>query len=58
MYAALEESTNKLFLIDAVNNKIIDSEMKLSALPMSCQLIATQKPYLIGFYGNKIFCVK
>ncbi len=58
VYASLETSSNKLFLSDPFQNKIIDTEIKLSKLPETCILINNEKPYLVGFYGNKVFCIK
>ena len=58
LYAALENGSNNLFLIDVVENKVIDTEIKLTKLPDNCSLISNEKPYLIGFYGNKVFCIK
>jgi len=58
LYTALENSTDNLFLIDVVENKITDTEIKLTKLPNNCVLISNEKPYLIGFYGNKVFCIK
>ena len=58
IYVALEKSTNKLFLIDVVENKITDTEIKLDKLPDNCNLISNEKPYLLGFYENKVFCIK
>lgn len=58
LYTALESSTNNLCLLDVVENKITDTEIKLSQLPNNCVLINNEKPYLIGFYGNKVFCIK
>jgi len=58
LYMALENETNKLFLIDVIENKITDTEIKLSRLPENCMLINNESPYLVGFYGNKVFCIK
>jgi len=58
LYASLESGTNNLFLVDIVENKITDTEIKLTKLPDNCTLISNEKPYLIGFYGNKVFCIK
>jgi len=58
LYAALENGTNNLFLADVTENKITDTEIKLTKLPDNCVLISNEKPYLIGFYGNKVFCIK
>jgi hypothetical protein len=58
LYAALEANTNNLFLADVTENKITDTEIKLTKLPDNCVLISNEKPYLIGFYGNKVFCIK
>ena len=57
-YAALEANTNNLLLIDMIENKVTDTEIKLTKLPDNCTLINNEKPYLIGFYGNKVFCIK
>jgi len=58
LYAALEASSSNLFLLDASENKVTDTEIKLSKLPDNCMLINNEKPYLVGFYGNKVFCIK
>ncbi|MEO8759876.1 MAG: hypothetical protein ABI388_02400 [Bacteroidia bacterium] len=58
IYAALETSSNNLFVLDAAQNKIIDTEIKLSKLPNNCLLINNERAYLIGFYGNKVLCIK
>ncbi|HXD92055.1 MAG TPA: hypothetical protein VNX01_02520, partial [Bacteroidia bacterium] len=58
LYTALENGTDNLFLVDVIENKIIDTEIKLTKLPENCVLISNEKPYLIGFYGNKVFCIK
>ncbi|HXU26458.1 MAG TPA: hypothetical protein VN698_04440 [Bacteroidia bacterium] len=58
LYAALENETNNLFLVDIIENKVIDTEIKLTKLPENCMLISNEKPYLVGFYGNKVFCIK
>jgi hypothetical protein len=58
LYAALEANTNNLFLIDVPENKTTDTEIKLTKLPDNCILINNENPYLIGFYGNKVFCIK
>ncbi len=58
IYMALETETNELLLINPLENKLTDTEIKLSKLPKMCELITNEKPYLIGFYGNKIFCIK
>ncbi len=58
LYTALENGTDNLFLVDVIENKIIDTEIRLTKLPENCVLISNEKPYLIGFYGNKIFCIK
>ncbi len=58
IYVALEKNTNKLFLIDVMGNKVTDTEIKLNKLPDNCSLINNEKPYLIGFYENKVLCIK
>lgn len=58
IYAALETNTNKLFLIDVAGNKITDTGIKLNKLPDNCTLINNEKPYLVGYYENKVFCIK
>jgi len=58
LYATLEIASNNLFLVDAAENKITDTEIKLTLLPNNYTLINKEKPYLIGFYGNKLFCIK
>ena len=58
VYASLEIASNNLFLLDPTENKITDTEIKLTLLPDNCTLINNEKPYLIGFYGNKVFCIK
>jgi hypothetical protein len=57
-YVALEKNTNKLFLMDITGNKVTDTEIKLNKLPDNCVLINSEKPYLVGFYENKVFCIK
>lgn len=57
-YVVLEKETGTLFLIDAESKKITNAGIKLSELPHLYPLIKSQSPYLIGFYGNKIFCIK
>jgi hypothetical protein len=56
--AVLEANTNNLFLIDVIENKLINTEIKLTKLPNNYTLINNEKPYLIGFYGNKVLCIK
>lgn len=58
MYAVLEKSSNKLFLLDVTGNKVTDTEIKLDKLPDNCELISNEKPYLLGYYENKILCIK
>ncbi len=58
IYVALEKTTGTLLLIDAKTQTPIENEIKLSALPASYNLIKGQSNYLVGFYRNKIFCIK
>jgi phage anti-repressor protein len=58
IYAALEKGTNKLFLLDVVGNKITDTEIKLDKLPDNYNLINNEKQYLLGYYENKVLCIK
>ena len=58
LYATLENETNKLLLLNPAENKVIDAEIKLNKPPVNCLLINNEKPYLLGFFGNKIFCIK
>jgi hypothetical protein len=58
IYIALKKNTNKLFLLDITGNKITDTEIKLDKLPDNCSLINNEKPYLLGYYENKVFCIK
>lgn len=58
LYATLENETSNLFLVDVIENKVTDTEIKLTKLPDNCLLISNEKPYLMGFYGNKVFCIK
>ena len=46
------------YMIDAKTQTSIENEIKLSALPASYNLIKGQSNYLVGFYRNKIFCIK
>ncbi|HXB40193.1 MAG TPA: hypothetical protein VNZ49_06595 [Bacteroidia bacterium] len=58
VYATLGKTSGTLILIDARTLIPIDNEIKLSALPASYDLIKGQSNYLVGFYHNKIFCIK
>lgn len=58
IYAVLEKNTNKLFLLDIVGNKATDTEIKLDKLPDNCNLISNEKAYLLGYYENKVLCIK
>jgi len=58
VYAALEKENGRLLLLDAKTQIPIDNTIQLSALPASYDLIKGQPSYLLGFYRNKIFCIK
>jgi hypothetical protein len=58
IYVVRKINTNKLFLLDVEANKVIDTGIKLNKLPNNCVLINNEKPYLIGYYENKVFCIK
>jgi hypothetical protein len=58
LYATLETGTNNLLLLDIAGNTIIDTDIKLNKLPENCVLINNEKPYSLGFFGNKVFCIK
>lgn len=58
VYAALEKEQGTLQLVDLKTQVTIENEIKLSALPVSYNLIRGQSNYLVGFYRNKIFCIK
>jgi len=58
MYASLERSTGVLLLANPQTKAFSESEIKLSELPGTYNLISGQPNYLIGFYQNKIFCIK
>ncbi|MHB8260017.1 MAG: hypothetical protein ACYDCN_05235 [Bacteroidia bacterium] len=57
-YSTLEKSSNKLFLMDVAGNKVTDTEIKLNQLPNNYALINNEKPYLVGYYENKVYCIK
>ncbi len=57
VYAAMAK-TETLLLWNVKTRTPIDNEIKLSALPASYKLIKGRDNYLVGFYRNKIFCIK
>ncbi|MGZ3865291.1 MAG: hypothetical protein ACXVC6_02715 [Bacteroidia bacterium] len=58
IYASLDKSEGILVMTSPSNKLPSENEVKLSALPQACNLIAGRPNYLIGFYQNKIFCFK
>ncbi len=57
-YAALEKSSGILILSGKQSKSFNDNKIKLSDLPGTYNLIKGQPDYLVGFYQNKIFCIK
>jgi len=57
-YASLEKSSDILILSGKQSKSFNDNEIKLSDLPGTYNLINGQPNYLLGFYQNKIFCIK
>jgi hypothetical protein len=58
IYASLERSSGILIMANASQKLPNENEVKLSDLPGAYNLIAGQPNYLIGYYQNKIFCIK
>jgi hypothetical protein len=57
-YAALSGENGSLLLVDPADKSVVNDGIRLSALPSAVHLIRDQPAYLVGFYQNKIFCVK
>ena len=57
-YASLDRSSGALVLAAAEKTDFNASDIKLSDLPGTFNLINGQANYLVGYYQNKIFCIK
>jgi len=58
IYASLEKSSGILVMANATKKSFNENEIKLSDLPGTYNLIGGQPNYLVGYYQNKIFCIK
>jgi hypothetical protein len=58
IYTSLEKYSGILIMANASQKLRNENEVKLSDLPGAYNLIAGQPNYLIGYYQNKIFCIK
>lgn len=58
VYACLGRENGTLHLLDLKAQKETDSEIHLSSIPGSYDLIRSQGNYLVGSYHNKIFCLR
>ncbi len=58
VYASLEKSSGVLVMTNATKKSFNENEIKLSDLPGAYNLINGQPNYLVGYYQNKIFCIK
>jgi hypothetical protein len=58
VYAWLSTENGKLHLLNTRTQKEIDNEIVLSSVPGSYNLIRSQGNYLVGYYHNKIFCLR
>lgn len=58
VFVTLQSEAGELLLIDLQTGEQIMNGIRLSALPASYQLIRNQGRYLVGYYRNKIFCMK
>jgi hypothetical protein len=58
IYTSLEKATGILVMVTPAQKLPNENEIKLSSLPGAYNLIAGQPNYLVGYFENKIFCIK